>query len=451
MLTDLIREAGVVGEGGAGFPTHIKLDAKSDFFIVNAAECEPLIETDKYICRMFASEIIEAMQHVGEHLGAKRLVIALKRKYNREINALTDAIRDKGANIELFLMDSFYPAGDEQVLVQMITGRSVPERGIPLAVGAVVNNVGTMVSIQKALKGIPVTEKHLSVTGDVERPMMLKVPLGAPIIDCINAAKPNLPDYDIVLGGPMMGKVYTEPAQIAALSVEKTVGNILILPKGHHLYIQAQKPLHRIIRQAQSACLQCRFCTDQCPRYRVGHRVRPHLVMRAIFLEQRVENAMEYEHLYGDAANCSECGLCDMYSCPMGLSPRRVNMYLKGRLREKGIDVPKNPTPKAREALFYGKASTDRLIRRLGIYEYSLRQAGDECLEIEPKRVMLPFLQHIGKPAIPLKAKGDRIAKGDLLGLAAEGPVSANIHASIDGIVESIDERCAVIEREGWS
>jgi len=275
MLTDLIQQAGVVGEGGAGFPTHVKLDAKAECFIVNAAECEPLIETDKYLCRMFPEEITDATLRIGEHLGAKRLVILLKRKYKREIEALTRVIQAKNANIEMFLTDAFYPAGDEQVIVQLVCGRSVPERGIPIAVGAVVDNVGTVISVYRALKGLPVTDKHLSVTGEVEKPVMLKAPLGTPVTECIKAAKPTVSQYGIILGGPMMGKLYTKPEDIESLSVTKTTGNILVLTKGHYLFTQASKPLSRIIKQAQSACLQCRFCTDQCPRHRIGHNIPP--------------------------------------------------------------------------------------------------------------------------------------------------------------------------------
>ncbi|MDR0382173.1 MAG: 4Fe-4S dicluster domain-containing protein [Oscillospiraceae bacterium] len=448
MLTDLIKRAGVVGAGGAGFPTHVKLDAKADCLIVNAAECEPLIETDKYLCRTYSEEIIDAARRVGAHLGAGRIVIALKRKYTREIEALGRAIHARGAPVELFLMDAFYPAGDEQIIVQLVCGRPVPERGIPLAVGAVVDNVGTMVGIHDALQGTPVTEKYLSVTGAVERPVMLKVPLGTPVLDCVRAARPAAQAYDLIVGGPMMGRVCTDAGRIAALRVLKTTGNLLLLPKGHPLTARAEKPLRRVIRQAQSACLQCRMCTEQCPRYRTGHRIRPHLVMRSVFLEYLTEDRDKYERMYGDAANCSECGLCELYACPMGLSPRRVNAFLKGRLRDLGIDVPKNPAPEVRESILSGKASTSRLEARLGLREYARRHAGDECLTLEPERVTLPFSQHIGRPAVPVKKKGARVEKGELLAQAPEGALSAHLHASIGGVIESIDEQCAVIRRE---
>ena len=134
-LTEAVKAAGVVGAGGAGFPTHVKLSAKAECFLGNAAECEPLIETDKYLCRTFPDRVVAAAVAVAEHLGAKRTVIALKGKYHAEIAALEGAISRSGAQVELFRMKTFYPAGDEQTMVQQVTGRSVPERGLPLDVG----------------------------------------------------------------------------------------------------------------------------------------------------------------------------------------------------------------------------------------------------------------------------------------------------------------------------
>jgi len=166
-------------------------------------------------------------------------------------------------------------------------------------------------------------------------------------------------------------------------------------------------------------------------------------------MEHLVEDNTEYERFFGTAANCSECGLCELYSCPMGLSPRRINVFLKGRLREKGIDVPKNPAAEARESILFGKAATGRLTARLGLLEYGERHAGDECVEIAPERVRLPFSQHLGKPAIPVKKEGEEVVRGELVAAAAEGALSANIHAGIDGVIERLDEFRAVIRRKG--
>ena len=140
----------------------------------------------------------------------------------------------------------------------------------------------------------------------------------------------------------MMGKVFTDPGQIGELSVTKTTGNIIVLPKNHYLIRRATLPLHRIRLQAKSACVQCRMCTSLCPRNLIGHNMKPHLVMRNLFREPFITDNEEYKKAFGTAMNCSECGVCEMFSCPMGLSPRKVNIYIKGQLRERGIKVERN-------------------------------------------------------------------------------------------------------------
>lgn len=447
MLTDLIKQSGVVGAGGAGFPTHVKLNTEARCFIVNAAECEPLIETDKYFCRNFTDELIDATVEVAKHLKAERTVIALKEHYEKEVEVLKKAIEKKAAPVELFLMDSFYPAGDEQVLVHKVTGCSVPERGIPIAVGAVVDNVGTVLNIYNAMKNINVTEKYLSVTGAVEKPIMMKVPIGTPILECIKAAKLIVDEYDVILGGPMMGKQGGSDERIAGLTVTKTTSNLIILPKGHYLVKKANRPMQYNLRLAQTACLQCRFCTMQCPRYRIGHDIEPHKIMRAIFLEKHIDDNVMYEKMYGSAMNCSECGVCEMYACPMGLSPRKVNVYVKQQLKERKIEVPKNQNPVARDIGLSGEVPTQRLIMRLGLMEFAQKHADDDCIEIKPDIVKIPMSQHIGKPAVPVVKIGDRVAQGDLIGAAAENALSANIHASINGFVEAVNDSEIIIRR----
>ena len=134
-FVEAIQKAGVVGAGGAGFPTHIKQNAAAEYLIINAAECEPLIETDKYLCRTFADRIVETVEKMAAHLKAGHRVIALKAKYKQEIKALKEAIDRQKAGVELFEMGTYYPAGDEQIMVEQVTGRVVPERGLPLNVG----------------------------------------------------------------------------------------------------------------------------------------------------------------------------------------------------------------------------------------------------------------------------------------------------------------------------
>ena len=409
-LTEVVKASGIVGAGGAGFPTHVKLNAKAECFVVNAAECEPLIETDKYLCRTYAPQIVAAVVAVAAHLEAKRAVIALKGKYKAEIASLQKAIQQAGASIEIFEMGPFYPAGDEQTMVQQVTGRSVPERGLPLDVGCVVDNVGTLLNIFDAIQGRPVVDKFLSVVGEVKEPILFHVPIGTPITQCVQAAEPTISDYALILGGPMMGKVLLKQEDIDAAVVTKTTGNIIVLPRDHYLFHRATLPMEAIRHQTRSACIQCRMCTDLCPRYLIGHRIRPNLVMRNLWRGTGLEGNEEEERGLRGPGHCCDCGVCEMFACPMGLSPRKVNQYIKTQLRSRGIQVPRNMEPQARTFVDQRHTPTDRLVARLGLSQYYGLHA-HECRELNPDEVFIPFSQHIGKPANMVKAVGDYVER----------------------------------------
>lgn len=443
-LIEMVKAAGVVGAGGAGFPTHVKLNTKVEYFIVNAAECEPLIETDKYLCRTFADRIVKTIPVIAESLGASRKVIALKGAYEKEIAALREAIKNSGSDVEIFEMGYFYPAGDEQTLIQQVTGRCVPERGLPSDVGCVVDNVGTVLNIADALEGKAVTEKYLSVVGEVTHTMQLHVPIGTSVLECVHAAKPTISEFALIMGGPMMGKRLTSQAEIEQAVVTKTTGNIMVLPKDHYLFKKTALPMETVRKQTKGACLQCKMCTDLCPRYLIGHQIRPNLMMRGLWREPSITDNEEYLRMFGDAANCCSCGVCEMFACPMGLSPRKVNEYLKGEFRKRGIQVPKNPEAHAREFVQERKTPTNRLVARLGLSEYYGKHPSS-CEELSVDTVFIPFSQHIGKPAAAVKQAGDTVAKGELLAAAAEGALSANIHSSVNGVIEEITDKGARI------
>lgn len=263
---------------------------------------------------------------------------------------------------------------------------------------------------------------------------MLQVPIGTPIRECIQAANPKISDYAIILGGPMMGRVVADDAAIDQQFVTKTTGNIIVLPKKHYLIERTHVPMDRIKHQARSACIQCRMCTDLCPRFQIGHRIKPHLVMRNVWREDIIDSDKEFEECFGDAVNCCNCGLCELFSCPMGLSPRRVNGYMKGKLQERGITVEKNMHPASRPTVELNRVPTDRLIARLDLGKYNGLHAHN-CIELHPKEVFIPLSQHIGKPAVAVKNVGDKVCEGDVIASADATGLSTNIHASINGTV----------------
>ena len=207
-----------------------------------------------------------------------------------------------------------------------------------------------------------VTEKYLSVVGEVEHPIQLRVPIGTPVLECVKAAHPTVSDFALIMGGPMMGKQLTEQAAMKQAVVTKTTGNILVLPKDHYLFRKASLPMETVRKQTKSACLQCKMCTELCPRYLIGHQIHPNLMMRGLWLEPTITDNEEYLRMYGEAANCCSCGVCEMFACPMGLSPRKVNDYFKAEFRKRGIQVPKNPEAHAREFVQERKTPTNRLV-----------------------------------------------------------------------------------------
>ena len=164
-----IREAGIVGEGGAGFPTHVKVNCKAECVIANGAECEPLLRVDQQIMQFFPERVVDGVVRLMEQTGAPRGVIALKDHYTEAIAALNKVIADK-PGVELHIMKSTYPAGDEQQIVYSVMKRVVPTGGLPLDVGAVVSNVSTLTDISRAMEDLPVTEKYVTVGGAVNHP-----------------------------------------------------------------------------------------------------------------------------------------------------------------------------------------------------------------------------------------------------------------------------------------
>ena len=149
-ILEQIEAAGIVGCGGAGFPTHKKLTSNAEILIINGAECEPLLRTDRYLMCHKAPQLVKTILAIKQELGIKRCVIAVKHHYQEEIQALSQAIRLAGAQIEIHELESFYPAGDEQTIVYEVTRQVVPPAGIPMAVGAVVQNVATIYAISEA-------------------------------------------------------------------------------------------------------------------------------------------------------------------------------------------------------------------------------------------------------------------------------------------------------------
>jgi len=445
-LLEQIKEAGIVGCGGAGFPTHAKLSCKVEYLIVNAAECEPLLRTDRYLMKHRPTDLIRAVESVGKLTEAKHMVIGLKTTYREEIASLTAAIKELKSPVTLFELNNYYPAGDEQMLVCDVTGRTVPPAGIPLNVGAVVSNVASMIGIYEASQGIPFTQKYLTVTGAVVNPTIVKAPLGTPITECIAlAGGSKLDSYHVLIGGPMMGKLYTKE-EAEGLFVTKTTSGVVIVADDTRLVQGREMPLTQVLRLARTSCIQCQTCTSMCPRYLSGHDLAPHKIMRAMAYSENLEETLA-SPVVKEALTCSECGVCEVYACPMQLSPRRVNQMLKGEYRKAGIRYERTrDTFSSREERSFRKINSKRLAMRLDVeayYDYTI----DELVEANPATVTISVAQHIGAPGELQVSVGDTVSVGTLLGKIPEGALGANVHSSVNGKVTAISGNLITIER----
>lgn len=437
----MVKEAGIVGAGGAGFPTHVKLAAKADYILLNGAECEPLLRVDQQLMELFPDEIIKGFEAAGRLVGASKALIGIKRKHKDVVSILKKRIEALQFDrfVEVKELEDFYPAGDEQVLVYELTGRVVPEAGIPIQVGCVVINSETALNIYRASLNTPVTEKYITVAGDIPRRLTVKVPVGTPIIEVLKLSGiENFAEYAVIDGGPMMGPVMSG---LDGYVTKKTKG-LVILKRQHYLIKRKTLGPEQARRVNMTSCEQCRMCTDMCPRYLLGHSMQPHKMMRV--LNYSLENVEDQKIAY----LCSQCNLCELFSCPIGLYPKAANLNIKQKLAEKGIRYHSEQTEfHARKNRKYRLVPSKRLIARLGLYNFD-EQAPMTNISLEPEVVYIAKSQHVGAPAIPIVSVGDHVNVGQLIGKIPENSLGAAIHASISGTVVEIANSFIAIRRD---
>ncbi len=426
----------MIGCGGAGFPTHAKIDTQADVVLANGAECEPLLNSDQRVMEHRAADIVEGLSLVMAHVGAAKGYIGVKSHYRRSIEALSAAV-DGRSGIELALLRNTYPSGDEHILLSEVTGRIVPEGGIPLNVGAVVSNVLTFAQVARAAQGEVVTERAVTLAGEVRKPQVAVVPIGSRVGDLLELAVPAIPPEEMAVmdGGPMMGRrIECDDA------VCKTTSGLLFLPKDHPVVELRSITLASILRRGVAACCQCRMCTDACSRYMQGHAIEPHLMMRGLaYGTERPTTAMTAAFL------CSQCGLCE-FACPMQLSPRRAFGELLDRFKRGGMRNPHNNAPtRLHEFNSYRKIGKDRLVYRYELAPYERHDLPLSRIPV-PGRVALSLTQSAGAPAEPVVCVGAPVSRGELVARVPEGKLGANLHASIDGMVVSVDEGAVVLE-----
>lgn len=427
-ISEAVRSAGVIGAGGAGFPTHVKLAGKAEWVIGNGAECEPLLRVDQQVARLFATKLVRGMVLAREAVGAKRAGVAMKKKYHEAI----ETVREKaaGTGIEVYELDDYYPAGDEFNIVYEVTGRIIPEGGRPPDVGCLVQNLVTLCQIADAVdREEPVTARPITIGGAVANPITIEAPIGTPFTLCLEAAGGALvPDFVAIDGGPMMGKFI----DLGAAAVTRKTSGFLVFPADHpYVFRRLKTPdNHQII--AKSACDQCNLCTDFCPRYLLGHRCWPSKVMRSGLSASPISTDVLNADL------CCECGLCSLWACPIPLPVREMMVQTRFALKKHGVKSPfREQEVAANEFIENRKVPVSALVGRLGIKDYDL-PAPMQGEPMRPGRVSLPLAAHSGAPARAVKKEGDRVKRGDVVGEIPDGALGARVHAPIDGVIRRI-------------
>ncbi len=435
-LQELMRRAGIVGAGGAGFPSYAKLNMAADTVVLNCAECEPLLRPHRQLLARYPREILMTLQEIVDTLGADRGIIAVKKAYVETVKAVR-AHLSEFSKLEISLLEEFYPAGDEVITVYETTGRVIAPGALPISVGCVVYNVETVYNVYRAWKeDAPVTHKYVTVSGEVKNPCTLKLPLGVTfgeVIEMVGGA--TVRDFAIISGGPMTGRVTTETDRVT-----KTTNAILVFPKNARVVQKKLTPLSISVKRAMAACCQCHICTDLCSRNIMGQPIEPHKLMRAAASGV----AADAEAFLG-AFSCSSCGLCEMYSCGQELNPAGIIAATKGELRKNGINPPKLAAASVNPTREYRKVSMSRLIARLGLTKYDL-PAPLIDVEIEPRCVKLMLSQGIGAPAAATVSVGQEVAQGEMIATFDPAKLGTAIHTPFDGTVTEVTDRFVTVE-----
>ncbi len=308
---EAIEKSGVVGLGGAGFPTHVKFDvdpARIEELIVNGAECEPYITSDSLTMIERADDIACAIRALEKYLGIKKVIIGIEENKKKAIESMR-ALAERDSAIEVKVLPSIYPQGGEKVLIYHTTGKTVPAGRLPIDVGCIVCNCTTLACIGRYLEtGIPLVEKCVSVDGGaVKEPKNVIVPIGTSLSDVIEFCGGFSSEPDkVIYGGPMMGIAVLD----TSVPILKNTNAVISLTEK-----EARLP-------KTTACIRCGSCTNSCP---FG------IAAAEILLAYKKYDAQKLKELCVES--CMECGCCS-FVCPANRPLVQTNKLAKIFLRE---------------------------------------------------------------------------------------------------------------------
>ncbi len=294
LIRSKVKKAGIVGLGGAGFPTHVKLnppgDVNIDTVIINGAECEPFLTVDHRLLLEQYNDLFKGVQLIKKAVGANRGIIAVEINKMDAINKLRDKV-DKWQGIEVVPLDTRYPHGAEKHLIKAVLNREVPADELPMAVNVVVNNVQTAIKIAHAVhKDEPLINRVITVSGEsIKQPGNVKVPIGTSIKDVIDFCGGSIDEkYKVISGGPMTGINIDD----TLIPVVKGTSGLVLLPSEKYAESETR------------ACIRCGRCVEVCPMYLAPNRITAF-----------INNSLLDRSLDVGLMKCIECGAC-AYVCP---------------------------------------------------------------------------------------------------------------------------------------
>lgn len=418
-----MQSAGILGAGGAGFPSYAKLAAGADTLVVNGAECEPLLYTDYHLLKRELPLVLAGIEAVQEFAKIPKALLSVKEHTAVKLKWTEGQVLAK--NIFVKVLPDVYPMGDEISLIYQATGRVVKPGNLPITAGVIVLNVETLYNAGNAVRfGKPVTETWLTIGGNVAQPITLKVPVGTPVETVFEKYGITVPETHTLLdGGPSMGRVIDPETAV----ITKTTKGLLILPNSSPAVQSKFLDAKKSIARAETACCQCTRCTDMCPRYLLGYPLEPHKMVRTAM------GAAELLPEMVITANlCCGCGICETLACCQGISPKAVITQYKEVIAKNKIRYVANSAVQAREERDWRMVPSEKWESVLGVKFYDrVSVFKDEPIDV--KKVEIPMKSHIGAPSVPCVKDGDRVEKGDVIATAGEG-LSIAAHASISGV-----------------
>ncbi len=422
-LRKLMKESGIVGAGGAGFPSYAKLADGADTLVVNGAECEPLLYTDYVLMARELPLILVGISEVMSFCHIPKALLCVKEHTAERLSWHEGEELDK--EIFVKVLPNVYPIGDEISLIYQATGRIVRPGNLPITSRVIVDNVETMYNLARAVKlGERVWEKWLTVGGDVERHAVVRVPVGTRVQDILDALGIVVDPWESVIdGGPSMGRLINPLTAV----VTKTTKAINVLPTETRAIEAKRINEERAIARAETACCQCTRCTDMCPRAMLGYPLEPHKMVRTAMGAAKVEPSLVI-----NATLCCGCGICESLACSQGISPKAVINGYKALLAQNKMKYVATEDVEVREEREYRMIPSEKWASALGVRKYD--RVPEYVGQMEFDRVEIPLGKIIGAPAVPVVSDGQMVQRGDIVAKYGEG-LSVSICASIDGVV----------------